>query len=389
MPDRIISIRLEISNKNIKEEFKQVISSLNGYRIYNSDNPGYSDLLIQEIGDNIEKEFQFVHSLKESGMVKEFFLTSTHTEHEIIIQALRAGAKELFTQTINREEIKAALLKVEKHINNVNINHNNLRRGKIINAFGSKGGVGTTTVAVNLAASLNELEDVKSVALMDMNLLFGEIPLFLDVNTVLNWGEMVKNISRVDTTYLKSALTKHSTGVHVLPSPSGLDGVNLATPDIIEHLLGLMRNEYDFIVIDNGQSIDDISLKILELSDMVLLVSILSLPSLVNIKRLLETCSDLGHRQENKVKVIINRYHKKSEISVKEAEEATGKKISWFIPNDYHTTMSAINQGKVLSSVTKKAKIVKNFRNLAFTFLESNENKKERSGFWRRKSRGK
>ncbi len=387
MSDKTITIRLEIENKNVKEAFKKIIPSTNGYQIVNSGNHGYCDLLIQEVGDDIKKEFQSVHSLKESGMVKDFFLTSRRTEPEIFLQALRA--KEFFTQPVDEDEIKAALLKFKKQLNDVRVNQRMSKQGKIINVFGSKGGVGTTTVAVNLAASLNELDDVQSVALIDMNLIFGEIPLFLDINSFFNWGELAKNISRVDSTYLKSALTKHPSGLHILPSPSGLDSVNWVDPEIIEHLLNLMRNEFDFIVIDNGQSIDDISQKILELSDSVLLVSIQSLPCFINIKRLLETFRDLGLQNEDKIRIIINRYHNNSVVSVKEAEEAIKKKISWHIPNDYDTAITAINQGKVLSLVTKKAEISRNFKKLACTFIEGDGNSKNKGRFWKLRFLGK
>jgi pilus assembly protein CpaE len=242
--------------------------------------------------------------------------------------------------------------------------------------------VGTTTLAVNLATSLAELEGSPLVALIDMNLLFGEIPLFLDVKSVFNWGEVARNISRLDSTYLMSILSKHSSGVHVLPSPTGLDGVNVATPEIIEKLLGLMQNVFDFIVIDGGQSLDEISLKILEVSHTVLLVAILSLPCLTNIRRLLWMFQKLGYPQAENIKIIVSRYHKKSVISLKEAEETLNKKIFWLVPNDYSTTMSAINQGKTLSKVAQGAEVTKNLAELASAFSEKEERKKEKAGFW-------
>ena len=121
-------------------------------------------------------------------------------------------------------------------------------------------------------------------------------------------------------------------------------------PEIIEALLGVMRNVFDYIVIDGGQAIDDISLKILEMSETVFLVAILSLPCLTNVKRLLWIFQKLGYPQKDIIKIIINRHQdKKSVIPIKEAEESVNQKIYWFVPNDYPTTMSAINQGKTLS----------------------------------------
>jgi pilus assembly protein CpaE len=139
-----------------------------------------------------------------------------------------------------------------------------------------------------------------------------------------------------------------------------------------------MQEVFDFILIDAGQSIDETSLKIVKISDIVLLVAALSLPSLTNIKRLLWTFKKLEYPPIENIRVIINRYHKNSEISLKETEKSINKKIFWLVPNDYLTTMSAINRGRTLSSVAPGTEISKNFIALADKFLEKGEKKIER-----------
>jgi pilus assembly protein CpaE len=382
MADEIISLRLKVKNEKIKEEFAGIISSLAGFKIQNSDDPSSFDLLILEIGDDLNKEFELIHSLHNSE--KEVFLTSTRTEPEMLIQALRTGAKEFFAQPINRDEVKGALLRFRQRKESPKGRETPTKNGKLIDVFGSKGGVGTTTVAVNLATSLAELEGKPKVALIDMNLLFGEIPLFLDVDSAFNWEEVARNIARLDSTYLMSILTKHSSGIYVLPSPTGLDLSDVATPEIIQKILRMMQGVFDFIVIDSGQSLDDISLKILELSNTVFLIAILSVPCLINIKRLQDSFRKLGYPHDEDVKIIINRYQKKSMISLEEAEQSINQKIFWHIPNDYTTTMSAINQGKSLFIVARGSEITTNFRDLATTFLVKAEEEKEKRKvpFW-------
>ncbi|MCG2688045.1 cobyrinic acid a,c-diamide synthase, partial [Candidatus Parcubacteria bacterium] len=168
----------------------------------------------------------------------------------------------------------------------------------------------------------------------DMNLLFGEIPHFLDIEPNYNWGEITKNIFRLDSTFLFNILTKHSTGVHVLPSPGYLSSQNVATPEIMERLLHVMRKMFDFVIIDGGQSMNDISLKILEMSDTVFVVSILSVPCLSNTNKLLKSFYDLGYPPRENINVIINRYLKNSDISLEDAKLAIKHKIFWSIPND-------------------------------------------------------
>jgi pilus assembly protein CpaE len=375
----VITIRLQLKNQGIREAFERIISSVGGYSIQKSDQSDYCDLLILEFDDNVNGEFNKLYSLKESGEIGEFFLTSSSMESDVLIRALRAGAKEFFPQPLKEDEVTSSLLKFKKQMMGTTAIHDKVKRGRVINVVGSKGGVGTTTVAVNLAASLNNLKDVDSVAVIDMNLLFGEVPLFLDMKTAFNWGEVLKNISRVDSTYLMSVLAKHNSGVYILPAPTDIDVIGYANPDVIEQLIDQMRKEFDYIVIDNGQSLDIISQKLLELSDMVLVVSILSLPCLINVRRLLKTFRNLGYPMEDRVKLLMNRYHKKSVLSVKEAEDGLARKISWLIPNDYNTAMSSINQGKVLASIAKNTEIGRNLQELALHV--KGEKKKEKKSF--------
>lgn len=247
--------------------------------------------------------------------------------------------------------------------------------------MGSKGGVGTTTVAVNLAVSLAEQKDIQSVALIDMNLLFGDIPLFLEIEPKYNWSEITKNISRLDDTFLKNILSVDASGVCVLPSPSYLSDQNVATPAIMERLLVVMRRMFDFVIIDGGQSLDNISLKILELSDTLILISVLSLPCLANTNKLLRTFNDLGFPPEKNIKIIINRFLKKTDISIKDAETSLEKKIFWTIPNDYRTTVSATNRGKALAQFAPREEITQNFRKLAFELSPESEKKEKKT--WR------
>jgi len=288
------SVRLQIKNPNIREALEGVIASMDGLDLQPPGALNPCNLLILEIGEDLEKEFQLIHDIHASGEVEAIFVTSSRFEAEILVQALRAGVKEFFSQPIQLEELANALRKFKERQPGLPGSEIKRKKGKIIHIMGGKGGVGTTTVAVNLSTSLAQANPSQLVALVDMNLLFGEIPTFLDVQSDFSWGEIVKNISRLDATYLTSVLAKHPSGMFVLPSPTGLDGMTPATPEIIEKLLTVMEETFDFVVIDGGQSIDEISLKIFQMADAVLVVSVLSLPCLTNVKRLLWTFQKLG-----------------------------------------------------------------------------------------------
>jgi len=374
-----ISVKLEIKDTKIKSQFENALRKIGGLNIQGPKSVDRAELLIFELGDEVEEEFLYVQDLVNSGEVGEVFFASGHSDQAVLRRAIRIGAREFFNVPIEDEEIKLALEGFKGRKEKAESTET-FKDGKIINIIGSKGGVGTTTVAVNLAVSLAEKKSVQSVALIDMNLLFGDIPLFLEIEPKYNWSEITKNISRLDDTFLKNILSVDVSGVCVLPSPSYLSKQQMATPAIMERLLIVMRRMFDYVIVDGGQSLGDISLKILGLSDTVLLISILSLPCLSNTNKLLRTFHDLGFPPDENIRVIVNRYLKKSDISVKDAEISLEKEIFWTIPNDYQTTVTATNRGKALAQFAPREEITKNFRNLAAELGPESE-KKEKKGW--------
>jgi pilus assembly protein CpaE len=370
------SVKVEAKTAGLKKALEEIILSVDGLQVQRTDDSRRPDLLIFELGSETDKEFSLIHSLMEKDAVGEIFLTSSSSDPAIILKALRAGAKEFLQHPISKEEFTKALVKFRKRREKSEA-RGEVKNGQIIQILGSKGGVGTTTVAVNLATALAAKKNIGSIALVDMNLLFGEIPLFLEIQPGYHWGEIVKNIDRLDATYLMNILTKHPSGIYVLPSPTKLNGHGAATPVIMQQMLNCMQKMFDFTIVDGGQSLYDTSLKILEMSDIVLLISILSLPCLANTNKLLKSFNDLGIFKENQIKIVINRYLKNSEITLENAKAAIKKDIFWTIPNDYRSTISAINQGKPLFKTAPKAGVTESFVNLADLILKGEVRKKK------------
>ena len=377
MLDDTIRVRVEVKSPNLNGGLEEMVRSLQGFQMQSADDSRQADLLIFELGDDSKKDFKLIRSLLDMNATGEVFLVSQNSDPALLLQAMRTGVNEFFSQPIKRDEVLEALARLKER-RAKSKGSEPVRLGKLIEVIGSKGGVGTTTIATNLAASLAEKENVQSVALVDMKLLFGDVPLFLQIKPSYHWGEITKDISRLDPTFLMNVLSRDSCGVYVLPSPVTLNDHKPVSPEIIENLLGLMQKMFDFVVIDGGQSLDATSLRILKMSNTVLLVSTLSLPCLSNTTKLLKSFHLLGYPSRERIRVIINRYLTKSEISLKDAEAGIDKKIFWTIPNDYRTTMSAINQGKPLCQWASKAAITKSMRGLAEALIKGQEKKEKR-----------
>ena len=373
-------VKLALKNRTVNEDLIKIIRAIGGFEIILSGDNRKPDLLIYELGKGAEKDIAMIQSLLDKNAVGEVFLTCEIPEPKILMQAIRIGVNEFFPQPIESEEIKKAL-ELFKTRRNESMPAVACKNGHIITAFGSKGGVGTTTIAVNLAVAMAQKDNHKSVALIDMNTLFGEIPLFLEVSPKFHWGEITKHIDRLDNTFLANVLTRHSTGLHILPSPAYLNGHIRPTPDTISRLLGLMKGMFDYVIIDGGQSTDDTVLRVVELSDTLLLITILSLPCLSNSNKLIKSFVELGYLRKDQIKVVVNRYLKKNEISLNDAKAGIGEDPSWIIPNDYRTTMSAINQGKPLAKIAPKAPITQNFKNFAEAFIFPGAEKERKKKF--------
>ncbi len=379
MAEKTLAVKLNIINPEAAARLKEVVSAVQGFSISNNGSP--CDVMVMEIGQDLDREFKHIEQVKAKGLARAVFLTSSRKDSEVLLRALKTGVKEFFPQPVNKEEVVAALEKLKKSLDADGAEPNKEKNGRLISVIGSKGGVGATTIAVNLAVSLKKEEGNKSVVLMDMNPLLGGIHLFLDVKTSFSWIDGARDIERMDATYLLTTLYKHPSGIHILPAPSKPVGLEAATPETMTKLVDLMRSAFDIIVIDGCKSFDDLSLRMIALSDTILVVSELNLPSLVNARKLLDVFEGLGIAHGKDLKFVVNRYQKNNMVSPEEAEKILGKSVVSMIPNDYETTMSAINTGKTLADVDLKSEVMENFRELAAALLHKEIIKKERSPF--------
>jgi pilus assembly protein CpaE len=373
------SISIKTQSRQIGKALEQMVLSTGEFRF--CDLKERPDLLIFQLSEAFEKEFKLLESLSASGAVGEIFFIAEESDTNLLRQAMRIGAKEFFSQPLNEPEIITALSGFKKRAQHSALNEP-VHDGQIIHMMGAKGGVGTTTVAVNLAMMIAELKSAGTVAVVDLNTVFGEIPLFLSVKPTYHWGQIIKNMNRLDSTFLLNAMAKHASGVHILPSPSYLNGHPPATADIMERLLGAMKNTFDYIIVDGGQSLEGPALKTMEMSDQVILLTLLSLPCLRNTNNVLKSLSGLGTIPKDRLRLIVNRFLKKSDISIEDAEESVKSEIFWRIPNDYKTTMSAINRGLPLHDISPRAGITKSLAALADTLIDDEGKKPSRKG-WR------
>jgi len=361
------------------EDLKEIISSMEGFYLTDAEDTGSCDLLIIEIGDNLRKEIRSLYSLKNTGSIREIFMTSAVLDPRMVVEARKAGVKKILAQPIKKEEVRKALLKLKEKERVSSPSKENRQSGKIIYIMGCKGGIGTTTVALNLASSLAEIDKSRSVVLTDMTFPFGDMSILLNVKPFPNWAQLGKNIiSRVDSSFLKSLLFEHPAGFFVLPSPSEKNGRQGMNPESMEKLLCAIQKGLDFIVIDGGKSLSYVSVKVLKMAELILVVTSANSPCIANVNRLFSILQTIEPSLEEKVRIVLNRYQKYFSIPLEKMEKELNKTIFWKIPNDFQTVTEAINKGKTLCEVGSGRGICRAFRELAALLLVDGKKESEK-----------
>jgi pilus assembly protein CpaE len=222
--------------------------------------------------------------------------------------------------------------------------HSDTKGGTSIAVYSAKGGVGTTSVAVNLAFALAKTHPSARVALADLVASGGDVRVMLDLKPAYDMGELVRKVERIDAELLQSVLTPTAGGVWALPSaedPEVAESLDAATAtSIIEHL----RSHFTFTVIDCEHHLSERTLAALDAADRVVLVTQLNVPALRSTQRTLALCQRLGYASD-KLHVVVNRHHSGDLVSIADASHVLGCEIFFRIPNDYRTSAAALTRG--------------------------------------------
>src|SRR3954470_8349773 len=186
------------------------------------------------LDSNPDKALELVESLAKSAPSCDLLVTSSSTDGNLILRTMRAGAKEFLTQPLQTEDLAAALQRVARQ--RAGSTGNSSRACTIMAVTGATGGVGCTSLAVNLGCSLAGNPE-NSVVLLDLDLCLGDTDVFLDTIPEYTISDVAQNINRLDLTLLKRSLTKHDTGLYLLPRPVQLEDARNITTDELSRVL--------------------------------------------------------------------------------------------------------------------------------------------------------
>ncbi|MCU0707976.1 MAG: AAA family ATPase [Pirellula sp.] len=312
------------------------------------------DVAMINMDGGAERALSLMERLRSSSPECNLFAISKNTDGQLILKAIRSGAKEFLTAPVELEELYAALERLLQ--SKYSGSDGRVRGCKMIAIAGATGGVGCTSVAVNVGCNLAKKPE-NTVALVDLDLALGDADVFLDSIPDYSLVDVTENVSRLDFQLLRKSLTKHSSGLYLLPRPVQLQDLDLITPENLRKVFGLLRASFSHVVVDVSKSYSQVDLTALEMCNEIVLMVQLDLPCLRNMVRLLMSLQQMDNIRD-KIKVVVNRVGLESgQISLKKAKETIGREIFFQIPNDYRTMVEMRNNGQPLIEQSPKAAI--------------------------------
>src|SRR5687768_10602326 len=213
-----------------------------------------------------QRAVKLIHETLQKCPNCSILVSSSSTDGRLILESMRAGAKEFLTEPLRPEDLVSALQRVKRQSAGASGTSTRKEQCQVFTIAGATGGVGSSSIAVNLACAL-AADPTNSVVLVDLDVALGDADVFLDTIPEYTLADIAQNVERLDLTLLRKSLTVHSTGVHLLPRPMQLDEIRLITPDKLQRVLGLLKTSFTHMVIDTSKSFSELDMLAIRSAD--------------------------------------------------------------------------------------------------------------------------
>lgn len=313
-------------------------------------------VVIVTLGAQADAALKLVERLTAEAPQVSVICASRDASPDLILRSIRAGAREFLRLPIIADEFRTVFTRVAEVC--AEQPEAPKKRGRVVAIFSSKGGCGTTFVASNIAASL----DAPTV-LLDLNLHAGDLGLFLGVEPKFSVADVVEHRERVDDSLLRSFLVPHSAKLSLLAAPREADSADDIEPEHVFQVLELLRERFDYVVIDPQHTFDAITLAALDQADDILLVLTLDIPAIRSTQRALQIFDRLGYPR-HKIHIIVNRFSRQIDLDLRQVERFLGERVMGYVQSDYKTAVNSINLGKPLVESEPTSKIAAELRQI-------------------------
>ena len=320
------------------------------------------NLFIVDISENYNKFFEQIERIEDKYSCCKFIVTYYDLKADIIVKFLRKSKKEFFEKPISKNNF---ISKVTEIITKLTSKQDFSGHGKVITVFSNKGGLGKTTIAINLAMELSLADKSKKVLLLDINNYLGDVTTFLDITPTYDIQYVTERINTISVSQLSEIISVYSgtNNLYVLADSPYREYTKDISSDVLVSLFNILRKNFEYIIVDCSSVISNRNRVLFEISDKILLVTIANLPTINNCKRCLGFFDKL--KVSDKLLMILNRYSQIDEVNIKDIQEYLSHNFAATVPNDWNTVTGAINNGKTINEFNNESPVSYSFRNLA------------------------
>jgi pilus assembly protein CpaE len=291
----------------------------------------------------------------------QVLLCSHSREPDFLIRAMQLGFREFLPLPLIQGDLEGALNRVRAA--RKQLMHGENRQGRIIVVTGHKGGVGSTTVAINLTQALVESTSAR-LALIDLGRPFPDVATFLDQESNYSIVDLVQNIATLDKSFIQRIMQPYGPRLSILHGASDFKEQDSIELESLERIFAILRNMYDFVVVDLSHWLDELFLKVVTESDMLLMLTGLTVPDLRNLKKLWPYTTD-WYQDKRKIKLVVNRYGDNSDLQLRDLENILQHPPFATLSSDFPALSQCQNQGLPMMSAAPRSKLWRNIKELA------------------------
>jgi pilus assembly protein CpaE len=299
--------------------------------------------LLMDIASDPEQGLRALEQIRQSAPAVYAILSGLQTSEEFLLRSMRMGSSDFLQQPLKRAEFSDAMTRLEEHLQRLHRQGRQL--GRMYTFAGVKGGMGTTTAAINLAALC--ARQGKSTVVVDLDMDSGDAACYLGLRHQYSIADVVENLDQLDQAMLDGIVARDPLGFSVLCAPEEFERSQIVGEQHLREIGSFLIERFDVVIVDGSRALDAILLSCLELSDSIFVLLTQEFPAVRNAQHYLGALARAGYGHEA-VKLVINRHDKRAPLHVSppQIQQTLGASPFWVLPNRYEEAMQAVHEAR-------------------------------------------